>query len=134
MKSIGPIRFVSLVMPDLSVRQRSDGALTDTPTIADNETRNVTSSGTNREYQLVYTHSRTSERLRCSQDIWDTAGQEVLKGLRAAAYPESDLILFAFNMSDGGVSLGNIEQWVNEADEHASGCKARILLGTQVMD
>jgi Ras-related C3 botulinum toxin substrate 1 len=50
--------------------------------------------------------------------LWDTAGQEDYKKLRPLSYPQTDVFIIAFSLTDP-VTLENVENaWVHEIKEH----------------
>jgi len=62
--------------------------------------------------------------------LWDTAGQEALANLRKNAYPGTEVLLIGFDMTKG-VSLDNIQSWVDEVAEVEPNIGATILVGTK---
>merc|ERR1711865_1309836 len=62
--------------------------------------------------------------------LWDTAGQEALVNLRQNAYPGTEVLLIGFDMTKG-VSLDNIQSWVDEVAEVEPNIGATILIGTK---
>jgi len=62
--------------------------------------------------------------------LWDTAGQEALVNLRQNAYPGTEILLIGFDMTKG-VSLENIQSWVDEVAEVEPNIGATILVGTK---
>ena len=64
--------------------------------------------------------------------LFDTAGQEDFDKLRVLTYPDTDVFLVCFSITNP-TSLTNDEQkWIPELQEHAPTNKPFILVGTQV--
>ena len=66
-------------------------------------------------------------------EIWDTAGQEALEALRMMAYPGTQVLLIAFDLSEP-ISLENVEQhWIQEFRQGTGGnSPCTILVGTKL--
>ena len=62
--------------------------------------------------------------------MWDTAGQEALINLRQSAYPGTKVLLIGFDMTKG-VSLENLQSWVEEVSECEPNVGATIVIGTK---
>jgi small GTP-binding protein len=62
--------------------------------------------------------------------IWDTAGQEDYKKLRPLSYPQTDVFIIAFSLTDSN-TFDNVEtSWVPEIKEHCPNTPY-ILVGTK---
>jgi len=62
--------------------------------------------------------------------LWDTAGQEALCNLRKPAYPGTQVLLIGFDMTKG-VSLENIQTWLEEVYEVEPNVGCIIVVGTK---
>ena len=76
------------------------------------------------------------QRIWCDEDgdnwdvaLWSTAGQEALRGLRQAAYPGTEILLLAFDMTRA-VSLVNLPAWAEEVRDDEPNV-AIIVVGTK---
>lgn len=67
-------------------------------------------------------------------DVWDTAGQEAFNKLRTGAYPDSNVIMVGFDMTNP-TSLANITEkdkgWIKEIESKMPGFTSYILVGTK---
>ena len=63
-------------------------------------------------------------------DFWDTAGHEAMIQLRQLAYPRTQVLLIAFDMTNG-VSLENLPSWIEEVAETEPNVGAVIVVGTK---
>jgi len=63
-------------------------------------------------------------------NIWDTAGQEEYKRLRALSYPETNVFLICFDVSCR-VSYENVPHWANEVKHSTQEAKI-LLVGTKI--
>lgn len=63
-------------------------------------------------------------------NFFDTPGQEALHFLRTPAYPNTHIVLFAFDMTNR-MSLNNLDFWRKEFMEHEPNPKAIIVVGTK---
>ena len=65
-------------------------------------------------------------------EFWDTAGQEALENLRFMAYPGTQVLLIAFDLTEP-ISLENVEHsWIEEFRDNCSDCPCTILVGTKL--
>ena len=62
--------------------------------------------------------------------LWDEAGQEALVNLRQSAYPGTEVLLIGFDTTKG-VSLENLQSWVDEVKEVEANIGATIVVGTK---
>merc|ERR1712000_782583 len=63
--------------------------------------------------------------------LWDTAGQEEYARLRALSYPETDVFLVCFSVTDPD-SLDNCRtKWISEVTHHTPEAKI-VLVGTKI--
>jgi small GTP-binding protein len=66
-----------------------------------------------------------------SVDLWDTAGQEEYKRLRALSYPDTDVFLICFSVVNPS-SYENIKtQWIPELKHHCVSAQT-IIVGTKI--
>lgn len=67
-------------------------------------------------------------------DVWDTAGQEAFAKLRKMAYPQSNVVVVAFDMTSKN-SLDNIlngqDAWIQEIRNVVAGFSSWIVVGTK---
>ncbi|KAI7878434.1 Sec3p Rho1p complex [Lichtheimia hyalospora FSU 10163] len=61
-------------------------------------------------------------------ELWDTAGQEMYDRLRMLAYPDSDVILIAYDIGDPETLANVPEKWLPEVQYH-SGSNTFFLVG-----
>lgn len=65
-----------------------------------------------------------------SVDLWDTAGQEEYKRLRALSYPDTDVFLICFSVVNPS-SFENVKtQWIPELKHHCQSAHT-IIVGTK---
>merc|ERR1712195_68216 len=63
-------------------------------------------------------------------EFWDTASHEAMIQLRQLAYPRTQVLLIAFDMTNG-VSLENLPSWIEEVAETEPNVGAVIVVGTK---
>ena len=63
-------------------------------------------------------------------ELWNTTGQACLAALRAISYPETDVFLLAYDMTNA-CSLENLADWLDEIQEVCDDYSGVILVGTK---
>ena len=66
-----------------------------------------------------------------SVEIWDTSGQEALPSFRRVAYPDTDIFLFIFDMTDAKSLLSARTFWFDDVKAICSDYKGIVLVGLQ---
>jgi small GTP-binding protein len=98
--------------------------ITDTNAVDWENPEYVPTAAANQEVEWCY------EDMDWSVELWDPAGQEALRALRAIAYPESHVFMLTYSMTSKD-SLENIPDWLEEIEEHCQEYYGVILVGTK---
>jgi small GTP-binding protein len=64
-------------------------------------------------------------------ELWDTAGQEALEQLRMMSYPDTQVLLVAFDMCNSVTLENAADYWIPEFRSSCADCPCIILVGTK---